>query len=103
MNSQQKSDKEPSPSFWLIPRSTKNRIIALVILFGFVMSSLPTFGIMNRPNWVGPVTLPVFWIFLWNLVTSAAVIVLHFTEFVPWSRRTENFVREMETGKRGGD
>jgi len=73
--------------------TTKGMALTVFILAAYLGTWLPHFGIFNSLTWIGPLTLPMAWIYSMNVLTTIGVILIYKLYFKPFAER-----HERETG-----
>jgi hypothetical protein len=69
--------------------SPKGAAITCTILFAYLGTWLPHFGIFNSFTWIGPFTLPMLWILAMNVITTLGVFAIYKWYFKPFTNALE--------------
>ncbi|TVP51064.1 MAG: hypothetical protein EA345_03620 [Halomonas sp.] len=68
----------------------------LVLLIAIIGSWLPYFNVLNELVWIGPLSLPLAWVLLCNVILTLCALVLYPLYFVPLSDRINELDRQEE-------
>jgi hypothetical membrane protein len=73
---------------------TKNRLVISVFFALYAATFLPNFGLFNQLSWIGPVTQPMAWILMLNLINTALIVYIYYAFFKPFAERNSERSQE---------